>query len=90
MAAAQSDFVEVRGFPRGDILKTGVLAVQDVIKHPMKAKIIRLLVIHKERESLVEMLKSKVAAGCQCPFCPSCRLGSFSFYLLAGRSSCCL
>lgn len=48
MAAAQSDFVEVRGFPRGDILKTGVLAVQDVIKHPMNVRIVRPLVIQKE------------------------------------------
>jgi hypothetical protein len=48
VAAAQSDFVEVRGFPRGDILKTGVLAVQDVIKHPMNVRIVRPLVIQKE------------------------------------------
>jgi len=48
VAVAQSDFVEIRGFPTGDILKTGVLVVQDMIKHLMNVKTIRPSVIQKK------------------------------------------
>lgn len=48
MAVAQSAFVEIRGFPSGDILKTGVLVVQDVLKHLMNVKTLRPSVSQKE------------------------------------------